>query len=69
MPSSFHGPLSHRLKIFFRDRFQKIREINQKFATPRIKTSKGVTIILLVLRIYLFVLLIILFFKFFTFLH
>lgn len=37
----------------FRDLFQAIREINEKYKTPRIKTTRMVTLSLLMLRIYL----------------
>ena len=51
---------------FFENTFSQITEINTKYATPHIKTSKLVKISLLMLRIYLIVLVGILFFKFFT---
>jgi len=46
--------------------FDRIREINRKFATPHVKMTPGVKFALLMLRIYLLLLVAILFFKFFT---
>jgi CHASE3 domain sensor protein len=48
----------------FRDFFQAIREINQKYKTPRIKTTRMVTISLLLLRIYLIAMLVLLLYTF-----
>ena len=48
----------------FRDFFQAIREINQKYKTPRIKTTRMITISLLMLRIYLIAMLILLLYTF-----
>jgi hypothetical protein len=48
----------------FRDFFQAIREINQKYKTPRIKTTRMVTISLLMLRIYLIAMLLLLLYTF-----
>jgi hypothetical protein len=45
---------------------EKIREINQRYATPRIKMSSAVRVSLLTLRIYLFVLVGLLAYKFIT---
>ncbi len=50
----------------FRDLFQAIREINEKYKTPRIKTTRMVTLSLLMLRIYLIGMLILLAY---TFIH
>ena len=44
----------------------KITEINQKYATPRIKMSRGVKIALLFLRLYLVLLVVLLGYKFWT---
>jgi hypothetical protein len=43
-----------------------VRDINEKYATPRIKMTKWVSIALLGIRIYLIVLVIILAYKFIT---
>ncbi len=48
----------------FKDFFQAIREINQKYKTPRIKTTRMVSISLLMLRIYLIVMLVLLAYSF-----
>jgi hypothetical protein len=48
----------------FRDFFQAIRDINQKYKTPRIKTTRMVSLSLLMLRIYLIVMLVLLAYSF-----
>jgi hypothetical protein len=48
----------------FRDFFQAIREINEKYKTPRIKTTRMVSLSLLLLRIYLLVMLVLLAYTF-----
>jgi hypothetical protein len=50
----------------FRDLIQEIREINEKYKTPRIKTTRMVSISLLLLRIYLIGMLLLLLYKFIT---
>ncbi len=45
---------------------EKVRDINRRYATPRIPMSPAVRISLLVLRIYLFVLVGLLIYKFYT---
>jgi hypothetical protein len=45
---------------------EKIREINRRYATPRIKMSSAVRVALLTLRVYLFVLVGLLAYKFIT---
>ncbi len=47
----------------------KIREINRRYATPRIKLSKWTRAALLALRLYLIMLVILLAYRFFTFLR
>lgn len=44
----------------------KIAEINQRYATPRIRMSRGVRIALLFLRLYLVFLVLLLAYKFWT---
>ncbi len=66
MEASFPPPSGNRMSEFLRTRFSKFREINEKYRTPRIKTTKAVSIALLMLRLYLFLLIGILFFKFIT---
>jgi hypothetical protein len=46
--------------------FEKIREINRRYSTPRIEMSATVRFALLVLRIYLFTLVGLLVYKFIT---
>jgi hypothetical protein len=48
----------------FRDFIQAIRDINEKYRTPRIKTTRMVSISLLILRIYLLGMLLLLLYKF-----
>ena len=54
------------MKNFFRFRFSKIHEINEKYATPRVKMTKGVAVALFMLRLYLILLVGILVLKFIT---
>jgi len=54
------------MRNFLKSRFQKIREINSKYATPRIKQTKKVRLALLMLRLYLLLLVGILFYRFIT---
>jgi hypothetical protein len=44
----------------------KITEINRKYATPRIRMSRGVKVVLLLLRLYLIFLVLLLGYKFWT---
>ena len=53
-----------RILDSFRDFIQAIREINEKYKTPRIKTTRMVSLSLLLLRIYLIGMLILLLYKF-----
>lgn len=48
----------------FKGRFSKIREINEKYAKPRHKMTKGVAVALFLLRLYLILLVVILVIKF-----
>ena len=64
MEASIPPPTGNRISDFFRTRFSRIREINAKYRTPRIHTSRAVSLSLLMLRIYLLVLIGILIFKF-----
>ncbi len=47
----------------------KITEINRKYATPKIKMSRGVKFALLILRVYLIILVVLLGYKFWTMLQ
>ena len=51
---------------FLRSRFYTITQINRKYATPRIKTTRTVKVSLLILRIYLLIMMGILLYKFVT---
>jgi hypothetical protein len=67
MEASFPPPSSgSRMQQFFVRRFARIREINEKYRTPRIKTTRTVTVALYILRFYLLLLTGILFYKFIT---
>ena len=55
-----------RLLDSFRDFIQAIREINEKYKIPRIKTTRMVSLSLLLLRIYLIGMLVLLLYKFIT---
>ena len=48
----------------FRDLIQAIRDINEKYRTPRIKTTRLVSFSLLLLRVYLIGMLLLLLYKF-----
>jgi len=50
----------------FAERFSKIREINRKYAKPRLQMTPGVRFALFMLRIYLLFLVGLLFYKFIT---
>jgi len=54
------------IKAFFSSNYAKIREINEKYATPNIEMSKWVKLSLLSLRFYLIFLVGLLVYKFIT---
>ena len=58
-----------RIGNFARDFTGKISSINQKYATPKIKLSRGAKIALLLLEIYLIVLVGLLAYRFWTIIH
>lgn len=64
MPSFPPSSPGSRQQSFLRRKFSAIYEINEKYKNPRVKTTKAVTIALLLLRGYLFLLIAILIFKF-----
>lgn len=49
---------------FIKNWFDKIKEINKKYSTPRIKMTRAVKIALFMLRLYLIILVLILVYKF-----
>ncbi len=55
-----------RILDSFRDFVQAIRDINEKYKTPRIQTTRMVSISLLLLRLYLIGMLLLLLYKFIT---
>jgi len=57
---------AHVIRSAFADNLERIREINRKYAAPRIEISPAVRVALLTLRIYLLVLVGLLVFKFYT---
>jgi len=63
---SIEGMFGARIGSVIRGWTDKITEINQKYATPRIKMSRGVKIALLFLRLYLVLLVVLLCYKFWT---
>jgi len=54
------------IRDFFSHNFAKVREINQKYATPNVEMSKWVKGSLLFLRMYLILLVGLLLYKFIT---
>ena len=58
-----------RIGSIIRKSTGKIRSINQKYATPKIKLSGGAKVALLLLRIYLIFLVVLLAYKFWTIIH
>nr|WP_294506937.1 hypothetical protein [uncultured Rhodopila sp.] len=57
-------PIAHALRSLFAGNLEKIRDINRKYATPRITMSLPVRLALLALRVYLLVLVGLLAYKF-----
>jgi len=55
-----------RILDTFRDFFEAIREINEKYKNPRLKMTPMVNISLLMLRLYLLGMMVLLFYKFIT---
>jgi hypothetical protein len=66
MVRSIRELFNKRIRNFFRKRFRKIIEINQKYAHSSIKMTPAVSFALLMLRFYLIFLVIILIYKFIT---
>jgi len=60
------GMFGTRIGSVIRGWTDKITEINRKYATPRIRMSRGVKLVLLFLRIYLIFLVLLLGYKFWT---
>ena len=58
-----------RIGSIIRESTGKIRSINQKYATPKIKLSGGAKFALLLLRLYLIFLVVLLAYKFWTIIH
>jgi len=55
-----------RIKRFFKNKFEKISEINEKYKTPRVTITPLVKFALFILRIYLLLLVLLLVYKFIT---
>jgi hypothetical protein len=66
MGQIFKEPPGKMIGEFLRSRFYTIRQINKKYATPRIKTTRIVSVSLFLLRIYLLIMVVILIYKFTT---
>jgi hypothetical protein len=62
-------PLIHSIATALAGHLETIRDINRRYATPRIRMSAMVRLALLTLRIYLLVLVALLVYKFLTLLH
>jgi hypothetical protein len=60
------GMFGTRIGSVIRGWTDKITEINRKYATPRIRMSRGVKVVLLFLRLYLIFLVLLLGYKFWT---
>jgi hypothetical protein len=58
--------LAHAIQSILSSGLEKLRDINRRYAKPRIPMSPAVRLSLLVLRIYLFVLVGLLVYKFYT---
>ncbi len=58
--------LAHVVKSALSGGLEKVRDINRRYATPRIQMSGMVRLALLTLRLYLLVLVALLAYKFFT---
>ena len=58
--------LAHAVHSILSSGLEKVRDINRRYAKPRIPMSPAVRLSLLVLRIYLFVLVGLLIYKFYT---
>ncbi len=66
MGSFLYEVLIKGIKKFFTDAFAQVREINQKYAVPQIKTNAWTHFALIILRVYLVVLILLLVYKFIT---
>ncbi|HVQ01017.1 MAG TPA: hypothetical protein VMT57_05835 [Candidatus Thermoplasmatota archaeon] len=66
MVPSIKAPFHKKLIAGIQSQVRIVRDINEKYATPRIKMTKWVKIALLGIRIYLIVLVVILAYKFVT---
>ncbi len=58
--------LTEQMKGMLHQWLDTIREINAKYAKPKIKMTRGVAISLFLLRLYLIVLVVLLIYKFYT---
>jgi hypothetical protein len=63
---TIEGMFGTRIGSVIRGWTDKITEINRKYATPRIRMSRGVKVVLLFLRLYLIFLVLLLGYKFWT---
>ena len=66
MPELSENKKESRFKIFLKNKFEKIYEINEKYKTPRVKMTPFVKFSLLFLRLYLLFLVLLLIYKFIT---
>jgi hypothetical protein len=63
---TMEGLFGTRVGSVIRRWTDKITEINRKYAMPRIRMSRGVKVVLLLLRLYLLFLVLLLGYKFWT---
>jgi hypothetical protein len=63
---TIEGMFGTRIGGVIRGWVDKITEINRKYAVPRIRMSRGVKVVLLLLRLYLIFLVLLLGYKFWT---
>jgi hypothetical protein len=66
---SIESVFGERIGSFIHESTGKIRSINQKYATPKIKLTGGAKFALLLLRLYLIFLVGLLAYKFWTIIH
>ena len=66
MGFGFRNRILERARMFFVSGSSVISAINRKYATPRIRMTRGVALALLMLRLYLIFLVLLLAYKFWT---
>ena len=69
MKANVHRFVAIRIRKVYRDMVHSVREINRRYATPHIRTTRMVRMCLLLLRCYLMLLVGILVYKFISILR